>query len=381
MSSAENKTLSELYRLNMDIIKRRSNGKVLWQPRISCWYLDKQFCKSELPGRYKGADLIGLYERLGCSDRLYDYFNPCIETHIDESVSFEIVPITDGATDRDFKRIIKTPVGTVTELVRGNESNYGMMPYKWLITDADELKVLCYLEEATTYSFNMDTYNESFKKVSHLGIPTVFLPRTNIQKLLIELCGVEGTYYMLADYPDKVEHYFKVLSKSQEGLLKVIADCPVESINYGDNLHCKILPDYLFRQYILPEYEKRGDILHRAGKFIFSHWDGDCRDYLKYAKTCFLDGIEAITPMPQGDVTIEEMKEALGDDIVLLDGIPAVLFNEEYPVSLLKNDTEKLINLFAGQIILGISDELPSNGLIERVEMVRDWVNEFNMRI
>ncbi len=40
-----------------------------------------------------------------------------------------------------------------------------------------------------------------------------------------------------------------------------------------------------------------------------------------------LDGIEAITPQPQGDVTLEEIKEALSDDMFLLDGIPAILFD------------------------------------------------------
>ncbi len=52
------------------------------------------------------------------------------------------------------------------------------------------------------------------------------------------------------------------------------------------------------------------------------------KHYYPLQKTCGLDGIEAITPKPQGDVTLEEVKEALGDDIYLVDGIAAVLFDE-----------------------------------------------------
>jgi hypothetical protein len=37
------------------------------------------------------------------------------------------------------------------------------------------------------------------------------------------------------------------------------------------------------------------------------------------------DGIEALTPSPQGDATLEEIKEHIGDKI-LLDGIPAIYF-------------------------------------------------------
>ena len=100
----------------------------------------------------------------------------------------------------------------------------------------------------------------------HLGLPSMCLPRTNIQHLFVVLAGVTNTIFLLADYPDTVEAYFRALSKSQEGMLEAVGDSPLEWINYGDNLHCKILPPDLYRKYILPEYEKRGDILHKKGK-------------------------------------------------------------------------------------------------------------------
>jgi len=55
------------------------------------------------------------------------------------------------------------------------------------------------------------------------------------------------------------------------------------------------------------------------------------RPLLQYAHETGLDGIEAITPRPQGDVTLEEAKEALGDDMFLLDGIPAIYFDKTFP--------------------------------------------------
>lgn len=136
----------------------------------------------------------------------------------------------------------------------------------------------------------------------------------------------------------------------------------------------------MFEEFILPEYEKRGDILHKAQKFVFSHWDGDVKTYLKYAKTCFLDGIENITPTPQGDVTVEEIKEALGDEVFLIDGIAALLFNETYPKEMLTAQVTKILDLFEGQLILGISDELPSDGVLNRVELVSGMVADFNSK-
>ena len=364
-----------LLELNRAVIQRKANGKTIFQPRIQAWYDDRMFSNIDLPGKYKGMNKVQLYEALGCSDRLYD-FNACLEQHYDDSVKVEWIQLKD----RDYKRVIHTPVGTVSEIMVGNESNYGMMPKKWMIETEEDLRIYSYIEEATYYTFNMETYNQLYAKLSHIGLPVMFLPRTSVQKLIVELSGVENTFYLMADYPDTMNEYFRCLSKSQESMLKAAAESPIEWINYGDNLHCRILPDYMFEQYILPEYEKRGDILHKANKFLFSHWDGDVANYLKYAKTCFLDGIEAITPKPQGDVTIEEVKEALGDDIFLVDGIAALLFTDTYCEEQLKEAVEKTLNLFEGQLVLGISDEMPSNGEIDRVAMVTEMVEDFNSK-
>ena len=77
-------------------------------------------------------------------------------------------------------------------------------------------------------------------------------------------------------------------------------------------------------------------------------------------------------------MTLEQVKDALGDEVFLLDGIPAVYFDTTFPVSVLQECTHKLIELFAPKLILGISDELSSRGDIERIRVVAEIVNEYN---
>ena len=365
----------ELLNLNRAVINRNAGGKTIWQPRIGCWYDDRIYRGQALPGKFAGCDRKGIYEKIGCSDRLY-YFNECLESKLDASVKSS----QEQVDDKTWKYKMETPVGSVYATVRGNTDNPGTMPSKWWIENEDDLKVYIYIEEATSYFFNMDTYRRLYIELAHLGLPAMFIPRVNIQKMFIELSGVIDTIYLLQDCEDTVEAYFKALNKSQEKMLRAVADSPIEWINYGDNLHCKILPPSLYKKYVLPEYEKRGDILHKAGKFTFSHWDGDVKDFLPFMKTSFLDGIEAITPLPQGDVTLEEVKGALGDDIFLIDGIASILFNDTYPVEALVQQTNKVLELFEGQLVLGISDEFPSDGLLERIELVNEIVNDFNSK-
>lgn len=99
---------------------------------------------------------------------------------------------------------------------------------------------------------------------------------------------------------------------------------------------------------------------------------------LTYARETGLDGIEAITPKPQGDVTLAEIKAALGDEMFLLDGIPALYFDDLFSEEMLVACTHQLIDLFAPKLVLGISDEISSTGDIERVRIVGEIVAEYN---
>ena len=115
--------------------------------------------------------------------------------------------------------------------------------------------------------------------------------------------------------------------------------------------------------------------------FSHLHLDGYFHSLLSYLKHLPFDGLEALTPVPQGDVTLEEIKEAIGDK-VLLDGIPAVLFMDTYTREELMETTEKVIRLFAPRLVLGASDEVPEGTgqeAMERVRMVAKYCKQYTL--
>lgn len=65
-----------------------------------------------------------------------------------------------------------------------------------------------------------------------------------------------------------------------------------------------------------------------------------------------------------------------------MDGIAALLFDPNlYPIEALEAQVNECLELFGGQLIMGISDEIASTGDIERVVHVRDMVDEYNSHI
>ena len=67
---------TDFAKLHHDVCFGRSGGKIIWQPRIGCWYSDKQFAGEPLPEPYRGMGPPEIHRALGCSDRLYE-FNGC----------------------------------------------------------------------------------------------------------------------------------------------------------------------------------------------------------------------------------------------------------------------------------------------------------------
>jgi hypothetical protein len=359
-------------RLNLDVVFGRAGGRVIWQPRILAWLTDKEFAGEPLPAPYTGTTPAQLYRALGCSNRVYE-FNVCFVSH--EHPRVRLTRTELNATD--YELIWETPVGRQRAVYRRSPSTPAELPVKWPVSDEQELKVATWREQRRTWSWDEAEFERLSREWAGLGAPSTWICRTTLQKLIIEDMGMTGTVMGMRRYPATCEGYFEALAQTQENLIGVINASPIQIVNFGDNIHATLLSPRWFRQYILPVYQRRCELLHAAGKFVHAHWDGDCKPLLPMARETGLDGIEAITPVPQGDVTLEETKAALGD-MFLLDGIPAVYFDHTYSEQDLLDCARKCIDLFAPHLVLGISDEISSHGDIERIRAVGRVVDEYN---
>ncbi|MDA0322939.1 MAG: hypothetical protein O2923_09525 [Verrucomicrobia bacterium] len=360
--------------LHRQVCFGESGGRIIWQPRIGCWYTDKQFAGEPLPEPYEGMSVPEIFRALGCSDRLYNHYNGCFRESEDPRVHRTANDLGDGRTEH----VIETPVGKQVAITRKTTNNWHVIHEKREVETEEELKVATWREEHAHWGWVQDCYDRAQSEVGDLGAPTIFMPRMNVQDLYISRMGSENGIYALYDWPQTVEAFFRAREEHHEQLIDLINESPIEIINFGENVHSATLSPEMFMKYHLPTCQRRCERLHAAGKFVCSHWDGDCGPILPLARETGLDGIEAITPRPQGDVTLEEIKAGLGDDMFLLDGIPAVYFDETFSVETLVECTQRIIELFAPKLILGISDEISSTGDIERVRIVSDIVEDYN---
>lgn len=357
--------------LNLKIFRREPVDRVLWQPRIEHWYYTNKN-QGTLPERYRDLSLLEVFDDLGCSVRPYWAFNAAQRyddperLHREERVEGPVATVTEH-----------TPVGDLTTIYQ--HTSVAHHTRKYPVESPDDMKVMEWILGRRRVWFDREVYKQACREIGDRGAPTIFIPRINTQRILIEYMGFENGMTAFYLYPRETDHFIRTINDTDTAMIEMVADSPVEIVNFGDNVHQALCPPPMFKKYVLPEYLRRNEILHKAGKKTYPHWDGDCGQLLPYARDGGFDGYEAITAIPQGDVTLEQVRDALGD-LILVDGIPCTDFLPSEPIESLVANTRKCIEYFAPSLVLGISDEISPVGDIERVRLVSEMCAAYSKK-
>jgi hypothetical protein len=356
--------------LNLAIFERTANA-VLWQPRLETW-IDHHVQHGTLPARLQGLDNLGIYDALRCSIR-YEASRGLILHDPDE-----VVYSTEQQGDH-FLETVTTPAGSVTTVNRdiwadGELKNRRIEKYP--VETPRDLQVVMDLMERRQYRADQQAFAEAAARVGHRAEPTVFLNSSGFTELIKNWCGLAGTFYLLADRPDKVAAYLEVCDRRDDRQIEAALQLPCRIFNLGDHATNEFTPPPILRKYMLPRWQRISARLHAAGRFVHSHWDGHSEQILPYLPETGLDSVEALTPAPMGDISLEEIKAAVGDRMVVLDLLPAIHFLPHYRVDEVVEFARRVIDMFAPRLILGISDEISQVGEIEKVEAITELVEE-----
>ncbi len=356
--------------MNLNIFAGRPNPRVFFQPRIEPWY-DMHQRLGDISPRLRGMSLLEFYDDLRVSMRYTHYYTGMpypIETRHAPEVKIRYTGDGEHAC-----KVVETPFGNLVEESQLTSDKAWRTVRFPVATEAD-LKALGWLCARTTHHFNREAFLKGAANLGDRGEPQFWVPKMPYQALAQSWSTLDDLVVALHEIPNVVEDAMKAVDASYDPLydeLRANADV-VHIVNFGENVHSALLSPKYFEKYYLPYYEKRSGGLRRDGIYTHVHIDGYFKPLLPYLKDLPFDGLEALTPTPQGDVTLEEMKAAIGDK-VLLDGIPALLFMPYHSEEEFEACVRQVIKLFHPRLVLGISDEFPQGASEVMLERVR-WV-------
>jgi hypothetical protein len=355
------------------VFERRPKGRVPWNVRHEFWYVVNK-ARGTMPPKYAGMSMLDVCREWGASWRVYSGSYADSFVAIETTGEIEYMAQQDG---RSNVLNIKTPYGTLREVSLKDELGFSSRHVEYLIKGVEDFKPLGYVLENIQVKFVPEIYERMNRELGGHGILSYFFPRSALQSLMINYAGVERTVNLLFRHRSETEGFMESVERHNDRFYEALGSSPVRILNLGENIDVRITSPTLFKKYCVPIYQKRGEYLHGKGKFVHVHVDGWAKPLLPMLRETGLDGVEALTVKPTGDMTLEDIKRSLGDEMVLVDGVPYIYFIPDV-VSLRKFDAfvKKIISTFPNNLILGISDELPPPADETRVKRVTKIIDK-----
>lgn len=212
-------------------------------------------------------------------------------------------------------RTYSTPVGHVSEKYQWGYALYEW-PFEWAIKDLPDYRTAEYIIDDTEFFPSYEEFSSAEKIMGEDGIVTAMAPKSPLQSMLYELMGYNRFAIDYRMYRQEFDDLYRVFSKKQLEMYKVIADSPAEVVLTDENINGIVTSPKLFENYCIPFYKNVADILHRKDKIFMVHCDGKLRSLRDLIATSEIDVVEAFTPPPIGDLSIEEARMAWKEKVI-----------------------------------------------------------------
>jgi hypothetical protein len=284
------------------------------------------------------------------------------------------------ATDRVGETVTEliTPRGRLTlrhKLLTENVQT-GTDPYlvqHLLQTDEDFSTAEYILEKLEIIPLHENVHKDE-SQVGENGLVVPLLYRVPFQQVLLEYLGEIPLFRALHSQHSNVHRLIDILDQHMLLQIDAIASLDVPYVEFPDNLHGPMTSPRLFREFCLPAYQKYCDVLHRQGKKVGSHTDGNMRPLLDLLPDTGLDICESFSPYPLTPCKFEEAWQAWEKGPRIWGGIPSPILEDWYSPEEFRNHVARLLKIIDRPMILGIVDLFMHHNSIERVMEVASWV-------
>jgi hypothetical protein len=242
-------------------------------------------------------------------------------------------------------------------------------------------------EDFRTYEFilehsefvpRFEAYFQRQAQLGEFGYLVPMLNRVPFQGLLLDALGEIPFFYALHDQPTGVARLLALLDEQMADTLGQLADFQVPYVEFCDNIEASMTNPRLFSQRLLPAYQRYAEILHAQDKKMGSHTDGNLKGLVPLLAECGLDVCESFTPAPLTACTFEEAWWAWPNGPLIWGGIPSILLEAWVSETLLHQHVKAMLNLIGNRpIILGVSDAVMPDNLIERVVWIANTIERY----
>ena len=296
----------------------------------------------------------------------------------------DTVTIEEGQ-DGDIRyRRVTTPVGVLEEQWIFLYSSYSEAPHKHFIEDVSDLEVLRYWHEHIHYEADYERALWVKANVGDLGVTLVYAPRSPFMQLVAEYAGIQNIIKVWGEAPDEFDATLDVMRHAYHQAAEISIASPAECIMLPENLSAEMVGRRFFETYLRDFETYWNQRIHEAGKYSFIHMDGTLRGLIGPVASTGFSVIESFTPAPVGNVDITEVRSMVDPHpVVLWGGMPGAYFSPVVSDDDFEAYLARVLEVMTTQpgFVLACADQVPPDGLVERVLRIAEEVERCEMRI
>ncbi len=356
------------------VLNRQKPDVLPWGGDLDYW-IDYLKAENLMEQKYKGEDgVFKLHQDLGVPYYLQGY-SP-FKTHYE---GVEIVKETKG----EYQHLeYKTPKGTLKCIEKYVASTYSMAPYEHLIKDYEDLPALRYLYENTYYEPDYELIYKRQQFIGDNGITLCYTPRSPFMELVAQKAGIENLTYIIADAQEEFDETVALMERKHREAAALTIASACECVMIPENLSSEVVGKQYYEKYMLPYHRDLTGDIKKAGKFSFIHMDGSLRGLLKEVSLAGFDVIEALTPAPVGDMTINEIIQTVNNNAIVWGNLPSGFLSDQITDEEFDCYMIETINILKqhNNCVLGVADQVVPLSRIDRIKRVDYLVEKYGRK-
>lgn len=379
-------------------IRGEGTARIPWAPRMDLWCI-AQRARGTLPERFRGLDTAGISDVLGvaCHAVRADFTlarDPWdfalrglgIENHPDSPYRVELrgLPIVFHHEPGAYRTRILTSTGEISfTLVHTDEMKREGISIPFVrdfpIRSADDFAAIGEIFEHLVVIPTPEAYAAFHRRIGERGIAVGFGPlgASPMHFILHELVSQEDFFYLYADEREALTRLAGRMEPFCDQALDAALGCAAEVVYWGGNYDQNLTWPGFFQDEIAPWLKRASGRAHAAGKFLLTHTDGENERLLPLYPDCGFDVAESVCPRPMTRCTLREARAGMGPRTTVWGGIPSLALLPAHMDD--RAFDAYLDDLFAEarsgrRLILGVSDNVPPDADLGRLDRIRDSI-------
>ncbi len=275
-----------------------------------------------------GRDLLTLGAYLEAEDYLLPVDAPA------ELVSDTCLFQTEPAGTGKWITFLATPHGKLRQVTETPEGYPSLVTERFVKTPEDAQKLTAYFQ-----SLRVRPLPDNLKKIRELkglcgdkGVLFLRAAGTPLGMCYRVYSDLTNLVYLLADAPGIMKALFDCMEEQYLRLYDaMLRAAPEIDMFLGmDDTSTTLISPAMFEAFNVALTNRRADLCHAHGKLYLHHSCGLIRNLLPIYRQTRMDGVDAFTPPPIGDVGYAEGRTLLGPKYSMISGLggPLSLSNE-----------------------------------------------------